>query len=276
MIHGFLAILLLSTAALATGGCVAAPFAIGPVVSSIAAVGNRSVERTIPADLPTTWAASADALSRMALRIDKTDKADGRWRVTGSDGDVTAHATLDRVTANMTKVSVRVEAGSLFADKRTGEELLNQIGVSLAGLTGTGPLGAAAAAEASAARLDVLHRAIERLGTKVEQASEARASRSPAPAASVPAPGPTLISTPIITIPASAGIATVAAPPAPPPASPRPLATPAVQQEEPKAPATNDAIRPVADPTFDIMAKPLRSVNTLKPVEGLMVGPAGR
>jgi hypothetical protein len=273
VIHRALALLLAATAALATGGCVAAPFAIGPLVGSVVALGDRSVERTIPADLPTTWAASVDALSRMALRIDKTDKADGRWRVTGSDGDVIAHATLDRVTASMTKVSVRVEAGSLFADKRTGDELLNQVGLSLAALNGTGPLGAAAAEEASAARLDVLHRAIDRLSTKVDQASQPREPRSPA-AAVMPPPAsvPTIVPMPIIMIPASAGVATVAGPREPP----RPVGTAPLQREQQKAPAKDDATSPAADPTFDIMAKPLRSVNTLKPVEGLMVGPAGR
>jgi hypothetical protein len=81
-----------------------------------------------------------------------------------------------------------------------------------------------------------------------------------------------IVPTPIITIPASAGIATVAAPPAPP----RAAATPPVRREEQKAAATQEAAPPVADPTFDIMAKPLRSVNTLKPVEGFAVGPAAR
>jgi hypothetical protein len=270
VIHRALALLVLAAAPFATGGCVAAPFAIGPLVSSVAALGDRSVERTIPADLPATWAASVDALSRMALRIEKTDKTDGRWRVTGSDGDVTVHATLDWVTAKMTKVSVRVEAGSLFADKRTGEELLNQVGLSLAALNGTGPLGAAAAAEASAARLDVLHRAIERLGAKVDQVGEARAPRRPA-AAEIPASVPIIVPTPIITIPASAGVATVAAPRAPRPVAPLP-----VRREEPQTQATHEAPSPVADPIFDIMAKPLRSVNTLKPVEGFAVGQAAR
>ena len=271
MIHRVLALLLASMPALATGGCVAAPFAVGPLVGSVVALGDRSVERTIPAELATTWAASVDALSRMALRIEKTDKADGRWRVTGSDGEVTVHATLDRVTANMTKVSVRVEAGSLFADKRTGEELLNQVGLSLAALNGAGPLGAAAAAEASAARLDDLHRAIERLGTKVDQAGEARQPRRPAAAAEPPPSVPLVVPTPIITSPASAGVATVAGPPAP-----RPAATLPLGREEQRPPATHEAASPVADSTFDIMAKPLRSVNTLKPVDGFAVGPAAR
>lgn len=272
MIHRGVALLLLSIALMASGGCVTAGLAIGPVVSSITALADRSVERTIPADLATTWAASTDALSRMALRIEKTEKADGRWRATSTDGEVTVHATLDRVTANMTKVSVRVEAGSLFADKRTGDELLNQVGVSLAGLTGLGPVGATAAAEISATRLDVLQRAIERLGTKVEEAAEAREARRPAAVGSPPAQAPTMMATPIITIPASAGVATVAAPPT----APRPRTLPAVAREELEVATKDGGTPPVAEPALDIMAKPLRSVDTLKPVESLMVRPAGR
>jgi hypothetical protein len=270
-----IALLLLSMLPLATGGCVTAGLAIGgPVISSIVAVSDRSVERTIPADLPTTWAASADALARMALRIEKAEKGEGRWQMTGSAGDVTVHATLDRVTAQLTKVSVRVEAGGLFADKRTGEELLNQVGVSLAGLSGSGPLGATAAAEASAARLDVLHQAIERLAAKVTEATEAREPRRPAtgPDPSALAPPAVATPTPIITIPASAGVATVSAPPT----VPQPRAIPAIMREERKSTETDRQRLPVAEPAPDIMAKPLHTVDTLKPVEGLMVGPAGR
>jgi hypothetical protein len=266
-------LLLLSMLPLATGGCVTAGLAIGgPIIGSIVAVSDRSVERTIPADLPTTGAASADALSRMALRIEKTEKGDGRWLMTGSAGDVTVHATLDRVTAHLTKVSVRVEAGGLFADKRTGEELLNQIGVSLAGLTGNGPFGATVAAEASAARLDVLHQAIERLGAKVTKATEAREPRRPATGADTSAFASPMVATPIITIPASAGVATVSSPPT----VPRPRAIPAIMREDRKSIETDSQRLPVAEPASDIMAKPLRAVDTLKPVEGLMVGPAGR
>jgi hypothetical protein len=268
-----IAFLLLSLLPLATGGCVTAGLAIGgPVISSIVAVSDRSVERTIPADLSTTWAASADALARMALRIEKTEKGEGRWQMTGSAGDVAVHATLDRVTAQLTKVSVRVEAGGLFADKRTGEELLNQVGVSLAGLTGSGPLAAIATAEASAARLDVLHQAIERLGAKVTEATEAREPRRPATGADPSALASPVVATPIITIPASAGVATVSAPST----VPLPRAIPAIMREERKPMETDGQRLPVAEPAPDIMAKPLSAVDTLRPVEGLMVGPAGR
>jgi hypothetical protein len=47
-------------------------------------------------------------------------------------------------------------------------------------------------------------------------------------------------------------------------------------REERKSTETDRQRLPVAEPAPDIMAKPLHAVDTLKPVEGLMVGPAGR
>jgi hypothetical protein len=258
---------------LGSGGCVAAGLAaVGPVLGSITALGDRTVERTIPADLSATWGATVDALNRMAVRVEQTEKSGNRWQLTGIEGDVTVYGTLERVTPSMTKLSIRVEAGSIYADKRTAEELLNQVGVSLAGLTGSGPLGAAAAAEISATRLDVLQRSIERLGTKVEGAAEAREARRPAAAGNIPAPAPAIMTTPIITIPTSAGVATVAAPPT----APRPRILPVAAREELEVTSKDGETPPVAEPALDIMAKPLRSVDTLKPVESLMVRPAGR
>src|SRR6266481_6385654 len=128
---------------LGNGGCVAAGLAaVGPMLGSITALGDRTVERTIPADLSTTWGATVDALARMAVRVEQTEKTGNRWQLTGIEGDVTVYGTLERVTPSMTKLSIRVEAGSIYADKGTGEELLNQVGVSLASLTGSGPRGA--------------------------------------------------------------------------------------------------------------------------------------
>ncbi len=274
MNHRALALLLFPVL-LGTGGCVgAAGLVIGPVAGSVMALSDRSVERTMPADLSTTWGASVDALARMALRVEKTDKADGRWQVTGRDGGVTVYTTLEPVTANMTKVSVRVEAGSLFADKRTGEELLNQVGASLSAMNGVDPRGATPAAEVSAAQLDNLHRAIERLGSKVDSAAAAREARRPA-AVDAPGPTPMVMTTPIITVPASAGVATIPAPPSQTPIYPS-RAVPVVLRDEPEAPATSAPRAPARDPVTDVMAKPLPSAETLRPVEGLTTGPVAR
>jgi hypothetical protein len=265
---------LLLCAGLGSGGCVTAGLAaLGPVVGSISALGDRSVERTIPADLSTTWGATVDALARMAVRVEQTEKAGNRWQLTGVDGSVTVYGTLERVTASMTKVSVRVEAGSIFADKRTGEELLNQVGASLVSLTGSGPHDAAA--QASAARLGALQRAIERLGTKVEEARDGRDARRPVGSPETSTPSPTVTTSPIITVPASAGVATV---PGPVPALVQQRSAPAFRREEREAesvPSTGSWERR-KDPTVDIMAGPLSSVEVLRPVEALTIRPAGQ
>jgi hypothetical protein len=273
--HRFLALLLFPVL-VGSGGCVAAGLAaMGPVVGSLAALGDRSVERTIPADLSTTWGATVDALARMAVRVEQTEKSGNRWQLTGTYEAVTVYATLERVTAGMTKVSVRVEAGRLYADKRTGEELLNQVGASLASLTGSGPHDAAAAAEASAARLGALQRAVERLGTKVEEARDGRDARRPGGSLEISTPSPTVTTSPIITVPASAGVATV---PGPLPTLMQQRSAPAFRREEREAqsvPSTGPRERR-KDPTDDIMARPLSSVEVLTPVEGLTIRPVGQ
>jgi len=275
MKHRFLALLLFPVL-VGSGGCVAAGLAaMGPVMGSLAALGDRSVERTIPADLSTTWGATVDALARMAVRVEQTEKSGNRWQLTGTYEAVTVYATFERVTASMTKVSVRVEAGRIYADKRTGEELLNQVGASLASLTGSGPHDTAAAVEASAARFGALQRAIERLGTKVEEARDGRDARRPGGSPEISTPSPTVTTSPIITVPASAGVATV---PGPQPALVQQRSVPAFRREEREGqsvPSTGPRERR-KDPTDDIMASPLSSVEVLRPVEGLTIRPVGQ
>ena len=274
MKHRFL-VLLLFPVLVGSGGCVAAGLAaMGPVVGSLAALGDRTVERTIPADLSTTWGATVDALARMAVRVEQTERAGNRWQLTGTYEAVTVYATLERVTAGMTKVSVRVEAGRLYADKRTGEELLNQVGASLASLTGSGPHDAAAAAEASAARLGALQRAVERLGTKVEEARDGRDARRPGGSLEISTPSPTVTTSPIITVPASAGVATV---PGPLPTLMQQRSAPAWREErEAQSVRSTGPRERRMDPTDDIMARPLSSVEVLTPVEGLTIRPVGQ
>lgn len=255
------------------GGCaVAGLAAVGPMLSSFASLGDRSVERTVPADLPTTWGATVDALARMAVRLETSEKSGDRWQLTATGEGATVYGALERVTARMTRVSVRVEVGKLLPDKRTAEELLNQIGTSLADLTGTDPR---AAAEASAVRLGALQREIERLGARVEDARDSpRRPGGEAAAPAAPAP-PTLSTSPIIVVPASAGVATVAGPV---PALVRQSAATAIRREERQPESVPSAIprEPRTDPANVIMATPLSSVEVLRPVEGLTIQPASR
>jgi hypothetical protein len=252
------------------GGCAAAGLAVvGPMLGSFAALADRSVERTVPADLPTTWGATVDALARMAVRLETSEKSGDRWQLTGTGDGTMVYGALERVTARMTKLSVRVEVGKLLPDKQTAEELLNQVGASLAGLTGSDPR---AAAEASAARLGALQREIERLGVRVE---DARDSRRPEGEAAAPAQPPTLSTSPIIVVPTSAGAATVAGPA---PASVHQPPAPIVRRDERQAESLPSTIprAPRTDPADDIMATPLSSVEVLRPVEGLTIRPVRR
>lgn len=270
--RSLLSLLLLASAGLMAGGCATAGLAlVGPLAGSLTAIVDRSVERTLPADLSTTWGATADALARMAVRIDETDKSGAKWRLTGTGGATTVHGTLEGVTAGMTKVSVRVEVGGLFADKNTSDELLNQVAASLANLASMGRHdGTASAADASIGQLRVLQREIQRLGTRIEQAREAPPPTT-RPAAS---PVATVSPTPIIVIPTSAGVATVPAPDIPlaRQAAPSALRRPAVPRDVgPRAPL--QATEPQESRTEDIVAVPMRSVEVLRPVGALQIRP---
>jgi hypothetical protein len=267
-------LLMLASAGLMAGGCATAGLAVvAPVFGSLAAIVDRSVERTLPADLSTTWGATADALARMAVRLDETDKSGAKWHLTGSGEAVTVHGTFERVTAGMTKVSVRVEAGRLFADKQTGDELLNQVAATLARLASVGRRDGTPNPDGSGEQLRELQREIERLGAKIEQARQA-----PPPTTRPEAlPVPPVSSVPIIVIPPSAGVATVAAPDIP-------LTRQAVQTTLRPGAVPRDSGPGSQAQTLEqqesradgILAAPMRPVETLRPVEALRIGPASQ
>jgi hypothetical protein len=270
-VRSLLSLFMLAIAGLAAGGCVTAGLALaGPLAGSLTAIADRSVDRTMPADLGTTWGATADALARMAVRLDETDKSGTKWRLSGTGEAVTVHGTLERVTAGMTKVSVRVEAGGLFADKQTSDELLNQIATSLARFANAGRRDSSGPGpDHSSEQLRQLQQDIERLGTRIEEARK------------VPPPKPenrsvtTVSTTPILTIPTSVGVATVPAgdvwlaprPPASPPVAPvapRLVTEPATARRPPER---------LGGDVDSIVAEPMRSVEVLRPVEALQIRP---
>jgi len=185
--------------ALATGGCVSAGLAAaGPLFGAIQAVVDRSVDRTFPADLGTAWGATADALSRMGLRLHDVDRSGEAWTVEGKGDAVTLTARLERVTPQLTRVSLRAENGGLTADKKTADEILNQVAISLAPVTAKSPGGNEDRA-ASAEAISSLRREVERLGSTLEQ-RDSRASATPQPAPATFETGR------IFVVPASAGV----------------------------------------------------------------------
>jgi uncharacterized protein DUF3568 len=272
-VRRLLFLLVLAAAGLSAGGCVTAGLALaGPLAGSLTAIADRSVDRTMPADLGTTWGATADALARMAVRLDETDKSGTKWRLSGTGEAVTVHGTLERVTAGMTKVSVRVEAGGIFADKQTSDELLNQIAASLARFANAGRRDSSGPGpDHSSEQLRQLQQHIERLGTRIEEARKV-----PPPMTKPENPSVTTVSTtPILTIPTSVGVATVPAgdvslaprPPASPPVvpvAPRLVTEPANARTPPER---------LGSDVDSIVAKPMRSVEVLRPVEALQMRP---
>jgi hypothetical protein len=265
--RSLLSLLLVAAAGLMAGGCATAGMAlVGPLAGTVTAIVDRSVDRTLPADLSTTWGATADALARMAVRIEETDKSGARWRLTGTGGATTVHATLERVTAGMTKVSVRVEVGGLFADKNTSDELLNQVSASLASFASMGRH--STAADAAIDQLRVLQRQIERLGARIEHARDA-----PPPAARPETrPAGTASSTPIVEVPASAGVATV--PAAAHVSHPGLTAPSAVGHSVTRRPSgAPPAAEPQEGRVDGVVAGPMRSVEVLRPVDALQTRP---
>lgn len=258
----------LLSAALGAGGCATLGFAAaGPLYTGIAAIADRSVERTIPADQSTAWGVTLDALSRMAVRLDETDKSGARWLLRGTGEAVTVHGTLDRVTARMTKVSIRVEVGSLLADKKTGDEILNQISASLASLDR--PAREAALAprpDLSAERLSTLQREMERLGAKLDEARDVPLPSSMPGAVA----GPTPSTTSIMVIPASAGVPTIPVPDSGAKRDPLPAAVRVplpIREADP--PRNGQEPSRSRNPAEHILPATLEPVGVLSPVQAL-------
>ena len=198
-----LGLALLAAIALAGGGCVSAGLAMaGPLVSGLQMLMDRSIERTLPAELGTAWAATVDGLQRMGIHIDQGERPDGVWFLKGHGEHVTVEAQLERVTARMTRISVRTEAGKLLADKTTGEEIMNQIGASLDRMVASPAPQPAAWSFA----LGELQQEMRRLRTSVEE------RQTPLPEQSVPSTPPAPSVTGVFVVPVSLGVPVLSAP----------------------------------------------------------------
>ncbi len=180
-----------------TGGCASAGLtAAGPLFGAIQAVVGRSVDRTFPVDLGTAWGATVDAMSRMGLHLQDADRSGETWTVSGKGEAVTLAARLERVTPQLTRVSLRAENGGLTADKKTAEEILNQVATSLAPVTAKSQ--GAGEDRAAAEAISSLRRQVERLGSRFERDSRADAA---------PARNPATFDTGrILVVPSSAGV----------------------------------------------------------------------
>jgi hypothetical protein len=242
---------LVAACALTTGGCAAGGLAaVGPVLSAVQAVTDRSVERTIAVDLATTRALTEEALARMAIPVESQASAGDGWALRGRNKGLSVDVTLTAATERLTRIAVRVEAGWLTADKPTGEEIHNQIARLVADRlerAGTPPPSTHGDA------LAALEAQVRSLRIELERQRHG-STPSAAPPALAPKPAVTVDTTAIISVPASYGFATTA-----------PLLT---SQGTP-------AMRPVAD-TLGPRLTPLPNIRptTLEPADTLRAVPA--
>ena len=251
----FVASAALCTCAIATVGCAAGGLAaVSPVLSALQIVSDRSVERTIAADLHTALGVTDEALVRMAIAVDSPSRVDDGWVVRGTSQGLSVEARLTPATERLTRIAVRVEAGRLTADKQTGEELHNQIARVL-----TERL------EASRPPTPVQNDALASLEAQVrslrmELAHQREASVPPATkAAPEPKPAMTLDTSAIISVPASYGFP----------------ATPTAWANEAKPASTVRGVREVSAPSpapLSIRPTALEPARTLTAVPALRSG----
>jgi hypothetical protein len=239
--------------ALATSGCVAAGLAGGPLMSAVQLIGDRTVERTVAAELAEALGATEAVLTRMAFRIEDREREEGVRRLRAVADEVTVHVRLERVTNKLTRLGLRVEAGGLLPDRDTGTQIQEQVAAALAPATARAPVSEPGAAEA----WTTLQGEIRKLRSDIE---ERRAAERPARAGEN---GTTMRLEPgaIVTVPMSAALPTVGgqAPPVSIQAPATPISTVAESASLPRgaAAATLDAR----------MGAPLRPAAALTPIQ---------
>jgi len=248
---------------LATSGCVAAGLAGGPLVSAVQLVSDRSVERTVAAELGEAQGATEAVLARMAFRIEGRELEDGIRRLRAVADGVMVHATLERVTAKLTRVGLRVEAGRLVADRDTGAQIHEQIAAVLAPPATRVPAGDPGASEA----LTSLQGEIRRLRSDIE---ERRPVASPAATGD---DGPSMRVEPgaVVTPPMSAALPTVGGA-APPVTVAVPAANgPAVTVAR-SASLRREAVQPTVDSRTAAPLQPAGALTPILPVNGVGSG----
>jgi hypothetical protein len=239
-----------------TSGCVAAGLATGPLMSAIQLVGDRTVERTVAAELAEAVAVTEAALVRMAFKVEERERDDDLRRLRAVADGVTVHAKLQRVTARMTRVVLRVEAGGILADRDTGTQIHEQIAGLLA--PAARQSGPAPSDGASAEALNSLQTEIRKLRSDLDE--RRAADRQPlATDAVIPVsvqPGA------IVNVPMSAALPTVGGP-APPVSVPTPTAAiPAVVAES--GSERREMVRPALDTR---VTAPLHRAGALIPIQ---------
>ena len=242
--------------ALASGGCAAGGLAaVGPVLSAVQAVTDRTVERTVAADLATARVLALEGLTRIAIPVESEMGVGEGWTMRGVSKGLTVDVTLIPATERLTRIAVRVEAaGWLTADKQTGEELHNQIARVLAEHVAARPVPAAQADALAALEAQVRSLRSE-LARRRDTVPPASATGTAKPKSAV-----SIDTSAIISVPASYGFATV--PPLSSDGGTAPSAVRPVREAVTLSPARVPKLRPTT----------LESVGTLTAVPALGSG----
>jgi Protein of unknown function (DUF3568) len=251
------------TVALATSGCIAAGLAGGPLVSAVQLIGDRTVERTVSADLAETQGVTEAVLERMAFRIESRERDDSSRRLRAVADKVTVYVRLDHVTAKLTKVGVRVETGGMLADRDTGAQVQEQIAALLTPALARTPASDPAAAEA----LTTLHGEIQKLRSDLE----ARRPADPPVAAREHGTAVRVEPGAVFTAPMSAALPTVGGP-APSVSVPVPAGAPAA----PVAQSAFSQPEPAADVPGVATSTPLHPAGALTPIQAAIGVGTGR
>ena len=276
---GHRAVLLIAPLALGLGGCASAGFMVaGPLFSMVAAVADRSVERTLPADRALGWNATVDTLSRMGIQIRDAERSAEAWTAKGAGDKVSVNFKLEPVTSGMSRLTLRVESGGLTADKKTADEIVNQVGATLSAWAATSPAegsGDRAAADRKSATeaISALKQEVARLGDRIQKTG--KPERAPA-ADSAPARPALLDSGGIVLVPTTVGVPSAPAPQRPAvesdrvePAALAPGHSPAPSAAESPVVAARRREDAKAPAEQDILPVPLNPVGSLSPVEAL-------
>ena len=254
-----LRLVLLLAIALAGGGCAAAGIAAGPLLTAIQAIGGRSVERTLAADLETAWTATVDTLTQMEIRIQETDQDEEAWTLEGVGDEVTVYAKLVPVTPKMTKVFLRAEAGGLLSDKETAEEILNQVALSVVPPSAVVVREPSAEGDTFAEELAALEEQIRQLKLAIEDQEKDRVVHRPQPDPNEGANAVVSNGSRIVTIPPSYGIRKL-----PVAADATNASSPPVEPDE--GVAMIDDAPPSVDGGQEMLPVPLIRANVLTPV----------
>ena len=255
-----LGVVIVSVAALASGGCVAAVPLLSAAISAAPLIGARSVERTVGADQQTAWLAAETALVDSAFRIERREREDAEWRVRAVAEDVTVDVRLERVTPRLTRVTLRVGTRGLLADRETADSIQDRIAALVHAAT------AATTADAASTNPDAAIRSLEaevrRLRTDLHDRS--RSTGSVGESVVNPTPAVRVAPSAIVTPPLSAALPSVAAP-APALSVLQPVGSMTWGDQAPAAPTATAPFEATSSSLSDRVA-PARRAEPLMPV----------